>query len=264
MAENEIVKDTEDQDVNADANSEVTGQDQDVTAENDPVKAAIDAAIAARLEELESTARDKARQEASEEREFERRVAAEQARAEELINSFGTTVRTVRENLKGVKLTDSDGNTLALSDEDIEKLVVSPLQRYNQTGQQAATTQTFRQLAEAAMNSLPESAREAFARRATNKPLDEWLTEYAELKAEQTGWAKKSKADMDAAIKAAEARGFKRGQTAPANPPVQGQDSQRAVNQNVDRNSISGAAKALSQGLITDSEYVEIYNKLTQ
>ena len=260
MAENDNANDAEDQE----ENSEVTGQGENVTAENeDTLEAAIEAALAARIDAIRETERQEARRELEDIRQQERHRESERVAAEELINSFGSTVREVRDNLKRVKLTNDDGQEITLTDGDIEALVVNPLQRYNQTGERVATTKTLLQLAEAALNTLPEQSREGFIKRAANRPLNDWLTEYAESKAEQTSWAKQSKANQEAAIKAAEARGFKRGQATGTNPPPQGEGTPKQSGGAVDRNSISGAAKALSQGLISEQDYRDIYKKLT-
>lgn len=259
MTENANVDDSEDQDVN---NDEITDDNTDVTDDEvDPSEAAIEAAVAARLVALQEQARAEAKREVEERVEAERRAAEEASQFAELQNTFGSTIRELRANLGGIKVATDTGDERALTDDEFERFIAQPLQRYNQKGEQAASVKVLSALAQAALSTLPETMRPEFDKRARNKPLDQWLSEFAEIKAEQTSWAKKQKADMEAAVRAAEARGFKRGQGSQAAPPTQNKDSSKP-NATVDRSTLSGAAKALAQGLITDAEYREIHNKI--
>src|SRR3990167_8170702 len=98
MAENESVQNPEDQ-----GDSQVTDPNEEVTAEGDPTEAAIEAAVAAKLVALQEQVREETRREIAATRERDRTDAEAKVAAEQLLNSFGATVREVRENLRQIK-----------------------------------------------------------------------------------------------------------------------------------------------------------------
>ena len=243
--------------------SEVTEDEEDVTAEGkeDPTSAAIKAALEAERETISQEVSEKLRIDFARQADEERQSREAEEQAEALFNSFGSTVREVRANLKNVKFFDSDGQERTLSDEALEELVVKPLVRYNQTGERAASLKVLSALANAARETLPETVRDDFNKRASGKPIDKWLDEYAELKAGETQWAKKTLKEQDAAIKAAEARGFKKGQsTTPSSPGVEGEKP--LPKGTVDYTSATSLARAYNEGRIDHETFLKHWKKI--
>jgi hypothetical protein len=236
------------------------GEDVKGTEDSDDVEAAINARLEAERERISQEVREALQQEFEERRKAEQDAYQNEANNQALLNSFGTTVREIRANLQGVKFYDEGGEERILSDDQLEQLVVRPLLRYNQTGERAASLRVLSTLSGAALSTLPDTVREEFIRKATGKPLQEWLDQYAELKAENTQWAKRQKTETEAAVKAAEARGAKKGQSAPAVAPHQGEG--RPPSKAPDLSSISGLVAAKKAGLIDDNQFAEHWQKI--
>lgn len=245
-----------------DPKSQDTEDDKDVTAEgDDPTEVAIKAALEAEKERLTQDVTQQLRNDFERQAAEERQSREADEQAEALLNSFGSTVREVRQNLKNVKFFDEEGNERVLSDDALEELVIKPLAKYNQTGERAASLKVLTALAGAAKNTLPESVREEFTKRATNKPIDRWLEEYADMKAAETPWGKKAIKEQEAAIKAAEARGFKKGQSSPPTSP--GVTGEKAPPKGtVDYSSASSLAKAYNEGQIDHETFLKHWKKL--
>jgi hypothetical protein len=240
----------EDTDLNSEANKGTDDEELDVT--DDPVAKAIEAGL-----QLE---REKGRKEAQEE--FQRALSEardsqyREQKARDLTQSFGSTIREVRENLKKLKFYNESGEETTFSDTDLEEKVVKPLSRYNTVGQQAQWTETMLGLRDAALETLPDDkSREEFIRKAGGKSLGEWLEVYADSIAPKSPWAKAKEAEMEAALKAAEARGFEKGKKTPAPPPKGADGTSPPVKTPVDLTTRSGLTKALASKQITEEEF---------
>lgn len=241
-----------------------TEEDNEVTAEGDPVKAAVEAALSSERVKLAEEAQEKANRELEKRRRDDDRLREEGRQADTLRQSFGLTVRQIRDNLKKVKVYDSDTyKERSLTDEEIESLVIQPVQRYNLVSKQAASFEVLSSLTQAAISSLPEESREDFLDRATGKPIDEWLKLLADHMAPTTSWAKKTKAELEAAAAAADARGYERGKKAPAVPPA-GADGKSvpSTGKKPDLKTASGLARARADGLIDDKTFLEHWRDL--
>jgi hypothetical protein len=250
------------------SNDEVTDQGQETlqTEEEDPIEAAIKARFDAEAERLRSQAIEEARREYSQRLEEDRRAAQEEAQVQQLAQSFGLTVRQVRDNLKNLDLGwDDQGNKRNLSDEEIQRLVVEPIARYNLVGEQATLARFRQHFAETALDSLPEDVREDFAKKATGKDLKEWFDHYVEARAANSNWAKQRAKEEEARIKAAEARGYQRGQSRPAPPPsTEGQVARSPGGEEMDLTTVTGVARARAQGLISEAEFLKRWDALRQ
>jgi hypothetical protein len=206
----------------------------------------------AEREEIRNQERENLRHEQAAERERERQAEMVRLRAESLLQSFGETVKEVRTNLK---------DSYDIDDEDFEKLIAQPLNRFNQSGVQAATLQALSNFRDAALIALPEDQQEAFLQRVHGKPIQEWLVTFAETYAPKSAHSARSKKEQDAAIKAAEARGFNRGRQLAGAPPSS-DGAAGGGSQTVDLNSISGIIKAKAAGLMSDDEFNSRWREL--
>ena len=247
-----------------DAPSDVTAQgDPDVTADDtdsddgggDP----LEDAIRARLDLERERILGEVKNEVLAQREAEEQGRRRSAEASRLRDAFGDATKEARSAWHSLKVYDEDGNPAALPDDLFERIVAQPYQRYNATAQDVAQGLVLSHLAEAAMSTLPAEAREEFARRAANRPLEEWLDTYSELRAPHTSSAKTLSKELEAKLKAERARGYRDGQRQPPGPPKQVNES--GTPQSIDRNTISGMARAHAQGQIPDAEYVEFLRK---
>lgn len=255
-------EDTSDENTEVTANAEDTALDADVTADTpedteseDPVELAIRAAVELERARLVDEARAAA--------EADRRAEQSRLRAEDdskaLRDSWAEATKAARAAAKQLRVKTEDGDTITveLDDDTIQSTLISPFERHNAKASQAAQTELFTVLAESAMNSLPEKDREEFAKRAAGQPLDKWLEVYREMAAPHTTAVKSRDRELDAKIKAAEARGYTKGQRAPAGTARQGSETSRASNGSVDLTTQFGLADALSKGLLTELEYLE-------
>lgn len=235
-------------------NADVTADDNDTT-EEDPVELAIRAAVELERSRLIDEARAAA--------EADRRADQQRQRAEEdtklLRDSWAEATKTARAAAQTLRVKTEDGDVISvtLDDDTIQSQIIAPFERHNAKASLAAQTEVFTTLATAAMESLPESQREEFAKRAAAQPLDKWLEVYREMAAPHTNAIKDRARAEDAKIKAAEARGYTKGQRAPAGTARQGSETSRAGNGSVDLTTQFGLADALSKGLLSESEYIE-------
>lgn len=238
----------------------------DVTADND--EDPFEVAFQARWELEQEKLRERLTAEAR------ARIQAEQAAAEAerartqteqtLRDRFEEMVKAQREGLRSLTVYNEKGEASRISDEAIEQLVIKHGQAYNATVQREVEQRILTGLATTAVQSLPtDEARESFATKAQNKPLGDWLRAYAESLAPSTEYVKSLERELDVKIKAAEARGYAKGQKAPAGTPhAEGNRPAAAANNQVDLTTQFGLARALAQGHITDSEYRERRAKL--
>lgn len=246
---------TEDQ-----SQDKVTDQERDVTdsEEEDPIEAAVKARFEAEAERIRQEVREETRRDYEERQLQEQQVRQQEAEMNRMLSSFGSTVREIRDNLKKREFWDDDGNRRTLTDQEIEDLVIRPMSRYNLVGEQAVTAKFGKYLADTALSKLKDSEREEFTKKATGRPLDEWLDHLVEMRARESNWAKQIQRDHEAAVAAAEARGYNKARKSP--PPKTGDAGLPAGNRgesNVDLSTLSGLLKARREGLVTD----EVFNK---
>jgi len=251
------------------ADPDVTGDTDDVTADNDtiddddedPIEAAIAARVQLELERQAATTETRVRAELAARQADEYRRQANATNARVFADSFGDAVKKARESIKAQTFHDEDGKVYRLTDEAIEDMVVKPFQAHNSVVQQAVQTQTLTAIAEAAVGLLPADVREEFGKQADGKPLDEWLRTFAEMLAPATTHSKTMSKELEAKLKAAEARGFAKGQRTPPGTPRQ-VNERSTQSTTPDLNTLAGAAGALSKGQITAAKYLEIRQKL--
>lgn len=245
--------------------TEDTDESKKSQQDSDPIEAAIRAALDKERENLRQEAESRAKAAVDEQLAQIRQQNEEQQRVDALLNSFGNTVREIRANVKQLRFYDADQNEVEISDDVLEEKIVKPLQRYNQTGVNAASTQVLTALSQAALESLPDDARTDFSKRARGKPIKNWLGEYAEVLAPHTNWARAKDAEVEAAVKAAEARGFKRGKTVPSGQPSgeesKGNSSGGGKRSN-DRKTHTGLIHALQDGEINQLEFNTLWRDL--
>lgn len=244
----------------ADVTTEATGEDNEDTT--DPFEVAYEA-----RRELE---RDTERARLAEEvraalmRENAERAAlnAAQQDALRLRESFADVLKEARGALSkiNVKTDDDEELVIGINDATFEEAVAKPLQRFNATAEQTYTTRIYNELAEAASSVLPVEAHESFNKAATGKTLPEWIQTLVETQAPYTDFAKTLNREVEVKVKAAEARGYAKGQKAPLGVPKQGEG--RAARVNTDLNSWSGAAGALARGDITEAEFRDTVKKI--
>ena len=176
--------------------------------------------------------------------------------------SFEDSIKQTKELLDNLEIYDKDGDPVKFDEKAFQQFI-NPWQKHNLGVQQAATHKSYVDLAEAIVKILPSSARDEFAKNATNKPLDEYLKLAFESYAPHSGHTKTVDEDVKLKIKVAEARGFAKGQKAPPGSPHN--ISERKVTpdeQAPDLTTLFGAASALRKGQIDESKYREIHNKL--
>lgn len=232
--------------------------------EEDPLEAAIKARLDLEADKLRQELTEQVRRDNEAQRETERKTREDQEAAQRLYNSFGETVRTVRDNLKKQQFWDDNGNKRSLTDDEIQELVVNPLARHNLIGEQAASFKVQKALADTALSRLTDEARKDFTEKATGKDLGEWLDHFTEARAGDSDYVKRLKKEHDAAVKAAEARGYAQAQKRAAAPPSSTSSKEPApkTDVNVDYNTAGGLSRALSLGHINESEFNERWLKL--
>ena len=224
--------------------------------DSDPIEEAFAARLALELERRASdlektvTTRILAQQEATQ------TAATAAQEANRLRDSFAGSIKTVRDGLAGLDIYDKAGNPVSIGDQLFEQIVAQPFQRHNSTVQEATQRQILNLLGSTAYNALPATVRDDFAAKAASKPLNEWLTLFAETFAPHTGTVKERDKEVEVRIKAAEARGYAKGQKAREAPPRNITESAPSANGSFDLTTISGLASALVKGGITEAEYV--------
>ncbi len=258
------LKSTEDQE----KASKVTDSNQETLQtpnDEDPEEAARLARIEADRETIRQEEREALRREYEEQRTQERKEYEQQQQAAQLLNSFGSTVREVRENLKKLQFWDDNGNRRSLSDNEIEELVVRPVSKYNLTGRQAEALRLQSEMADQALKTIPESKREDFIKRASGKPLNEWFDVYVEMRAENSEWAKRMEKEKEAAVKAAEARAAAKAKNSPATPPSTGDsNSKSGTSDENDLNSLIGLLRARREGKVPDEVFYPKFKELNR
>ena len=228
--------------------------------EPDPVDAAIQAALEVQRESLRAEVSEQLKSEFAASAADARRKSQEDAEQVRLRDSFGTAVREARQSLSALKFYGEDGLPISVDDAAFQAAVVQPFQKHNAVAYDAASYYVLSALAEAATKLLPSEMRESFNARAKDKDLAEWLTTFVEHTASSSNWARQEATKLKAATEAAEARGYKRGQAAPAGVPRPG--SARAPAPTVDTKSHTGIAKALGDGLLTNDEALKHWRAL--
>lgn len=247
-----------------------TDDSEDVTDsedENDDIAQAVKAALDAEKERIRQELAEDFRKQREQEEEEETARREREDNESKLTNSFGDTVKEIRNNIKTIKIRDADNQIVdvTLDDNFLEETVFKPLQKYNQSGTEAQKVQVRRDLMKAASETIAEADRKDFRKRVANKEFDEVLKIHGETYAPSSDWAKnlirKHEADLKAATEAAEARGFRKGQKAPPGSTTPGQTG--ATKGKVDLTTAGGLARALNNGDITNEKFVELWGKVT-
>lgn len=200
--------------------------------------------------------------------ELEQQYAAEQRtrldaeQRESLRQSFEDATKATKSLLDGLEIYDKDGDRVQFDEKAIQTFI-APWQKHNLGVQQSATHKSYVDLAEAIVNVLPAGAREDFSKNAANKPLDQYLKVAFESYAPNSSFVKNLEEEKKVAVKAAEARGFAKGQKAPpGTPPNVSERKSAPPSEAPDLTSLFGAASALRKGQITEAQYVEVHRKL--
>ena len=242
----------------ADVPPEVTGEDND---DSDPFEIAYEARR--ELERETDRARIAAETRAQLQQEAQDRAyaAAQQQDALRLRETFADVLKDARTGLSKitVKTDDNEELSVGITDQAFEDAVAKPLQRFNSIAEQTFTTRVYNELAEAASSVLPVETHEDFNKKASGQSLPQWIQTLVETQAPHTEYAKTLQREVDVKVKAAEARGYARGQKAPAGVPKTGESRVRTGNS--DLSSWSGAASALARGDITDGEFRDLVKK---
>ena len=212
------------------------------------------------LDKLRAEALEKARTEYAAEQAARQQQEQAELVKKQLEDSFENSIKESREAALKLQLRDEDGNPIKLSDEEFQSLV-QPWQKHNTKVNQLAEGKIYADVA-AAINALvPASQREEFVKRAHNKPLNEYFSIFAELRAEETQIVKTLKADHEVEKKAAEASGYAKGQRQTGKgTPKQGNERTISSQEKPDLTSLKGAAQALMKGQISEKDYLEIFN----
>lgn len=216
-----------------------------------------------KLAQVKEDALREAREQLMAEQEANRRAQLDTQQRESLNTSYADSVKAMRKQFESLTVYDEDGEPVKWDDQTFQKFV-APWQEHNTKMQTAGVTKGYSDWSEAVVKVLPASAREEFAKKAHQKPLAEYLKTFAELYAPQTDFAKTAKADTEVKLKAAEARGFTKGQKAPVGTPRQGNDKPtEARGEVIEIGNLYDAARALAKGQIDDLKYVEYHKKYT-
>lgn len=227
---------------------DVTDEKNDVTDQEEELrKASIKAEVEAQVEAF----KQELTREASAKEQAERDRREQEDKQTRLLNSFGTTVREVRDNLKKKEFWDDDGNRRTLTDAEIEELVVTPFARYNIIGEQASEVKFRKLLADAALEALPEETRKTFIEQASGKDIKEWLDHLTESRAANTAYAKKLIKEHEVAVAAAEERGYAKAKKGTP-PPSKSDSTTTRQETNTDTSTLSGLLKSRHAGTISD------------
>ena len=186
---------------------------------------------------------------------------AQQQDAMRVRETFADVLKDARAGLSKitVKTDDDEELSVGITDQAFEEAVAKPMQRFNAVAEQTFTTRVYNELAEAASSVLPVEAHEDFNKKASGQSLPQWIQTLVETQAPHTAYAKALQREIDVKVKAAEARGYARGQKAPAGVAKAGESRTRTGSS--DLSSWSGAASALARGDITDSEFRDLVKK---
>ena len=188
-------------------------------------------------------------------------AAAAQQDALKLRETFADVLKDARTGLSKITVRTDDDEELSvgITDQAFEDAVAKPMQRFNAIAEQTFTTRVYNELAIAASSVLPVEAHEGFNKAASGQALPQWIQTLVETQAPHTEYAKSLQREIDVKVKAAEARGYARGQKAPAGVPKGSPERVRTGTS--DLTSWSGAASALSRGDITDAEFRDLVKK---
>lgn len=204
------------------------GEGDDDEGGDPDVRTADEEARTAALEAERVRIRQEERQRLEDERNEAAQAQAREQRTEQLKGSYSSTIANIGTALKNhvVTLQGPDGQLQVrlgdvLSDEALGQLVYSHLGTYNQSVFDAQALEVYGQLGKGAGAVLPKQDMEAFARDFAGKPVGEWLKGFGEAYAKHSDWGKEADADKTAAVKAAEARGVRRGKGMPPEQPTQ-------------------------------------------
>ena len=247
---------------------DVTGKGADATAnpdsdddEEDLIEAAIQARLALEVErKADELAAKKLAIKESELSEAQRKRDSEVEQTK-LRESFAEAVKSTRNALKTLEIYDSAGKRVEFTDTAFEDLVVKPFQKHNSEAEKAHQSVVVNALTQAALDSLPAEMRSDFTSRAGNKPINEWLKTYAEMYAPNAEAIKELKREEDAKIKAAEARGFAKGQKSKGGS-APNPTERSANNEQTDLTTQIGLIRAYMGGKLNESEYIERRRKL--
>ena len=237
--------------------TQATADDADVTADDDTSdEDPFEAAVTASLElERERIRREVEEQNTTRAREAKRK-ADEDAEAARYSSSWADAVKEAREKFKGLRLVDDDERPYTPPDDLFESVVAQPFQKHNAVLEKGVTQQLLTALADNALATLPEDERERFAEVAAGKPLDQWLRLYGEAFAPHTEHAKFTAKEVEAKVKAAEARAVAKAQRSPTGTASQLADRGNPNGGNQpDQATHAGLARALALGIIDDVEY---------
>lgn len=256
-ATTEEVEGTGDEELRVQGNEAETPNDDDV----DPLEEMKKLWEAEALERVREEALEQARKEKEDNDRLAEAARQAQLRSEQAKNRFAEASKKAADAIKSLKVYDEDGMEVKLGDDVIQQ-VINPWHEYNQNVAIDKETEVYTNLASAVVANLPETAREEFAKRAANKPLQEYIKIYAELAAPIADIEKRLEAKYEEKIKAAEARGMARAQKAMRGTPPQGNSLPPTPDASKpDLTTLSGAARALANGEITAEKYREIHRK---
>lgn len=230
--EDRLLSDIDDAELNgwdADDEDDDGGEAGDSEAgEADDVAAADADAHEAQLEAERVRIRQEERQRIEDENNERVEAAQRQQRTEQLKGSYSTTIASIGNALKNhtITINGPDGQLQVklgdvLTDEALGQLVYSHLGTYNQTVRQAEAFEVFSDLGKGAGAALPKEDLDTFAKNYAGKPVGDWLKGFGEAYAKHSQWGKEAEADKTAAVKAAEARGVRRGKGMPPEQPTQ-------------------------------------------
>ena len=231
----------------------------------DPIDAAIEAKAQLLLEQRLKGAEAQLTERLTQQYEARTRSTLEAREQTALRDSFADAIKEAHTQLKNLDIYDKDNNPVEIDDKTFEEFVAKPFQRHNSQVQQTVQQRLLNTIADAAVNILPAEVRDDFGKKAAQKPIDQWLRIFAETLAPHTESVKQAQKELDVKVKAAEARGFARGQRNPAGAPKQ--VSERASdNTQLDLTTHIGLARALHLGLLPggEAEYRERRGKLEE
>lgn len=263
----DVIEDDEDEeDINTpddtdDDDERLQSEDDD---DEDPIAKAVQLGIEAERERI----RQETEQELS--HQYEERQRLEQEEQEKyqaqqrLLDSFGETVKEIRSGIKKIRIRDQSGNPIdvELDDDLIQEKIIKPLNSFNQNGLKAANLELSQNLGRAAIEALPDAARDDFIRNGSNKPLNDWISTFGESYAPHSSYAKSLEKRHKAEIDAAEARGRARAKNQPVGQP-RTRESQSAAKPKTDLTTSSGLARALANGDISQDKFRELWGKVS-
>lgn len=245
----------------AEESQEATAEDTS-SEEEDPITAAVKAALALEADRMATEATARAREENDRRTEEARLRAAAEDEAKRLQSSFSDALREAYSASKEhIKFIDEEGKERSIDDSTFEEVFVKPMQRYNANADKAHQMRIYGMMAQAAMELLPDqAAKDKFSKEAADQPLPVWLKKLTEAVAPHSEFAKVATKEVETKVKAAEARGYVKGQKAPAGTAkIDG--GAKNTNQ-PDLTTAFGIADAKAKGLVDDDVALKAWQKL--